>query len=98
MKRILTILLILSFFESTAQNANLSYDDKKTMSIIMIGGGVSLTLASSLTTLEWTRGANGIGYTKPFYENPAHFAGTLTGISVSFAGVFTLLSTSKKRH
>lgn len=89
MKIFLILVLSLISFNSFSQN------DRKNLGYIILGGGVSLSTASVLTPLEWTRDSNGLGYTKPLHENPAHLAGLISGVGVSFGGVITLMSSSK---
>jgi hypothetical protein len=93
MKLPLIILLSAISFNSLSQNKNyIDNSNRKTLSYIMIGSGVSLSVASATTPLEWSRDSNGLSYTKPLHENPAHFAGLLSGIGVSFGGVLTLIA------
>jgi len=83
MRIFLILVLSLISFNSFSQN------DRKNLGYIMLGGGVSLSTASALTPLEWTRDSNGIGYTKPLHENPAHLAGLISGVSREEESNFT---------
>jgi len=93
MKNLLILFLILFSFNSFAQKNKLDDDTKRTMSYVMIGSGVSLSIASVTTPLEWGRDANGLSYTKPIHQNPAHFAGLISGIGISVGGLFTMITT-----
>ena len=88
--------MILFSFNSFGQKNKLDDDTKRTMSYVMIASGVSLSIASVTTPLEWGRDANGLSYTKPIHQNPAHFAGLISGIGISVGGLFTMLSTQNK--
>lgn len=90
MKLILFLILSLISFNSYSQ-----VDSRRVTGYIMLGGGVSLSTASALTPLEWSRDSNGLGYTKPLHENPAHLAGLISGVGVSFGGVITLMTSGK---
>ena len=96
MKNLLILFLILFSFNSFGQKNKLDDDTKRTMSYVMIGSGVSLSIGSVTTPLEWGRDSNGLSYTKPIYENPAHFTGILSGVGISVGGLFTMLSTQNK--
>jgi hypothetical protein len=93
MRLIILLLLILISHNSFSQKRTyIDSDTKRNMSYIMIGSGVSLSIISVSTPLEWSRDSNGMSYTKPFHENPAHFAGLLSGVGVSVGGIFTMIT------
>lgn len=89
-------LLLLFNLNSFSQKRKLDDDTKRTMSYVMIAGGVSLSIGSVTTPIEWSRDSNGLSYNKPLYENPAHFAGLLSGVGISVGGLFTMLSTQSR--
>jgi len=94
---VLSTVLLSTSENSFAQKIRLDDSDRRNISFAMLGGGVTMTVISVTTPLEWGRDVNNRAFTQPFHQNPAHMMGLISGVGISAGGVITLLANSGKR-
>jgi hypothetical protein len=97
MKKLLLISLMCISTLTHAQKKFKQQDDAKNLGWIVTTGGVALTIGAAFTPNELSR-VNGRWEPTPLYNEPARFAGVITGCAVTASGLITMLATMEPKN
>ena len=97
MKALVLALAIAISMPSYAQKKFRQQDDRQHLGWIVTVGGVALTVGAAFTPNELSR-VNGRWEPTPLYNEPARFAGVITGCTVTASGVITMLATIEPKN
>jgi len=97
MKKLLLVALMCISTLAHGQKKFKQQDDRQHLGWIITVGGVALTVGAAFTPNELSR-VNGRWEPTSLYNEPARFAGVITGCTVTASGLITMLVTMEPKN